>query len=500
MKKFLFAIFFLMLFISCNAQKNIRKMAVAGGWYPSDKGELKNMLEGFLSYGEKKAKEIKNLKIDAIIVPHAGYVYSGKAAGSGYAAVRGKNYKRIIIIAPSHYYGYHGISVGNFDEYETPFGNLRVDRKSVSILLKNNLFFFKKEAHIREHSIEIQLPFIKYLFPDAKIVPMLVGFLNLSDYKIAVKKLKKIVDSHTLIVVSSDFTHYGRVYNYTPFKEKVLEKIKERNKTVAKIIENVDFIDFLGYLENTHDTICGRFAIAILLKYLSQYKRGDRGKLIDFYTSADVVGFNGTSVSYLTFIFSKGVKKMNKGSDKLLFHLNEEEQNFLLKLARETLEKYLSTGSYPKIDETKLTDNLKTPCGVFVTLTKHGQLRGCIGYIVGVKPLYEGVMENAVNAALHDPRFNQVRYEELKDIKIEISVLSPLKECENLNTIKVGRDGLYVQMGGRSGLLLPQVATEWGWNREQFLEAVCHKAGLPGDCYKMGAKIFTFTAQVFHEK
>ncbi len=499
MKKWFFIFLTLLIFtLSCSAEKNIRKMAVAGSWYPSDKMELKKMLDSFLEYGEKKANKYRKLKIDAIIVPHAGYVYSGKAAACGYAAVKGKNYKKIVILAPTHYFGYHGISVGDFDGYETPFGILNVDKKSCEKLLKNKLFFFKKKAHINEHSIEMQLPFIKYLFPDAKIVPMLVGYLKLKDFEIAAKELKKIVNKKTLIIVSSDFTHYGKVYNYTPFKGDVLRKIKERNISAAKIIETVDFLDFISYLNNTRDTICGRFPIGILLKYLSLYKRYDSGALVDFYTSADLTGFSGTSVSYLTFIFSKGVRKMEK--DELLFKLNDDEENFLLKLARKTLETYLTTEKYPEVDETKLTENLKTPCGVFVTLTENGNLRGCIGYIVGVKPLYKGVMENAVNAALHDPRFNPVRPDEVKKLKIEISVLSPLKECHNLNEIKVGRDGLYIQKGFYSGLLLPQVATEWGWDREQFLEAVCHKAGLPGDCYKTGAKLYTFTAQVFHEK
>lgn len=183
-------------------------------------------------------------------------------------------------------------------------------------------------------------------------------------------------------------------------------------------------------------------------------------------------------------------------------YLTQPERESVLGLARWTIEKRLSTGRTPEFDEAHfpLTPRLRSPCGAFVTLTKNGVLRGCVGYVVAVAPLYKAVMEMAVNAAVGDPRFPPVTAEELGGLRVEVSVLTPMVPCADYRKVEVGVHGLFVRREGCSGLLLPQVAVEWKWDRTRFLEQVCLKAGLPPDTYKMaGTELFTFRAEVFHE-
>lgn len=187
---------------------------------------------------------------------------------------------------------------------------------------------------------------------------------------------------------------------------------------------------------------------------------------------------------------------MNKHKDDTL-RLTEEEKQFLLKCARTVIEKKVKQEPVP--DFTSPTELLQQECGAFVTLNKQGDLRGCIGYIEAMKPLYVTVQEMAEAAAFGDPRFPAVTPKELPDIRIEISVLSPLRLIQDRAQVQVGTHGIYIKQGHQSGLLLPQVATEYGWDRDTFLVQTCHKAGLPSDAWKKGAEIYIFSAEIFGE-
>jgi len=177
--------------------------------------------------------------------------------------------------------------------------------------------------------------------------------------------------------------------------------------------------------------------------------------------------------------------------------LGGEQKAALLRMARETLLHHLTAQPIPEreVDDAAL----KQACGAFVTLKKKGQLRGCIGHMWSAQELYRTVQELAIAAASEDPRFPSVTGSELTDLAIEISVLSPLQYEPDPNKIEVGRDGLYIILGPYSGVLLPQVATEWGWDRDEFLRQVCLKAGLPGDAWRKGAMLYRFQADVFSE-
>lgn len=178
--------------------------------------------------------------------------------------------------------------------------------------------------------------------------------------------------------------------------------------------------------------------------------------------------------------------------------LTEEERRFLKRAARDAIECELQGSELPQYEA--MPSTLTEPRGAFVTLQKNGRLRGCIGYIEAVKPLIETVQEVAVKAALEDPRFPPVTADELNQVHVEISVLSPLEKVSDINTIEIGKHGLLLELAGRRGLLLPQVATEYGWDRVTFLENTAQKAGLPPDAWKHPAvQIYKFSAEIFGE-
>ncbi len=186
-----------------------------------------------------------------------------------------------------------------------------------------------------------------------------------------------------------------------------------------------------------------------------------------------------------------------------MVQLNNEQKKKLLALARRSIEEYLKERTLPKVDYDKEfnDDVFRQKCGAFVTLHKNGALRGCIGYVKGIKTIPEAVVDMAKAAAFEDPRFEPLRNEELDAIDIEISVLTPVEPVNDISQIVIGRDGLIISSGFRAGLLLPQVATEYGWDLQTFLQHTCYKAGLPADAWKWeNTKIEKFSAIVFGEK
>jgi len=490
-----------------------RRPAVSGMWYPSNKVELKQHVDLLLSSAEKKIQKREGEPPAALIVPHAGYVYSGATAAAGYAHLVGKKWKRAVILGPAHRAYFRGASIADVSAYDTPLGSVFLDRKACDNLLKSTLMMSHPSAHVQEHNIECQLPFLQVIQPDIRIVPILVGEMTADDMSDMAHLIESLLDHQTILVVSSDFTHFGPNFRFVPFKTDVKQNLKKWAMSAGHRIVALDFDGFMAHLRDTRDTICGRNAIGIAIKTLQRLakRKKIKGYIEDFTTSGEITNDWTNSVSYLSILFTDppGVadaseKKSTKEiSHKADFHLTPVERNTLLRLARQTLEYYLSKNVMPEFDpdECILTPTLETPCGAFVTLTKKKRLRGCIGYVVAVKPLYQAVMEMAVNAAVRDRRFIPVTKNELKDIDIEISVLSPLSPCDDLKKIQIGKHGLIIQKDGRSGLLLPQVPVELGWDRKEFLKQVCRKAGLKSSAYhEPGAVLFTFTAEVFHEE
>ncbi len=451
-----------------------REMTLAGTWYPAGSTETSKVIDALMLKVPDKKPEGELL---ALIVPHAGWDFSAGVAAYGYKALLGEKFDTIVLVGQSHKPDYEGISVGNFTSFDTPLGQIPADRELIQKLLNyDKRFIFAPQAHQKENSTEVQFPFLKKVCGEAKLVEILVGIPSQDNLALLVRALDELTAGRkVLFIASSDMSHY-----YTYDQAVIMDQL------ALGAIEENDLPLFSQLISSGKSEFCGLSAVLSVIMLAN-----DRGanyiKVLDYANSGDVTGDKSRVVGYSAVGFY---------SKKTM--LNEKQKRKLLKIARETLDAYLKTGKMPQLEETDA--DLKVPMGAFVTLTKAGQLRGCIGYIRPVKPLFETIAEMAVAAAVDDNRFPPVTRDELKDLKIEISVLSKLEPVKDLNEIIVGKHGLVIQNGAASGLLLPQVPGEFGWDRDQFLENLCYKAGLPLSALTDKAtRIYSFTADVFHE-
>lgn len=497
-----------------------RSRLPAMGWYPSDPGRLASLIDSLLKEDATTKAETPAGRAMAVISPHAGYRYSGATAAAAYRplADRPRPPTRVIILGPSHRVSFQGASIGEYDFYETPLGRVPVDRRAVDALRACPLVHDIARAHRSEHSVDIQVPLLQRALDgvDFSIVPIVVGQVRSKDIDALAKALEGVLDADTVVVASSDFTHYGADYGHQPFPvdDETRDNIERLDMGAVELALKKDRRAFMKYVHRTGATICGRNAIAVALSLLPD---DAEGVLLKYALSGDLENDYSRSVSYVSAAFvsesgqwpnppKKGKTTMsenkNTGSEAE-FELTDEEKQTLLRLARDTVEKYVREGDTPRADsgEYKVTEALAVPCGAFVTLHENGRLRGCIGDIFGRKPLADCVIENAVNAAARDPRFMPVKPAELDKLDIEISVLTPLKKVDSYDDIEIGRHGVLLRKGGARAVFLPQVAPEQGWDIAQTLSHLSMKAGLAPNAWKdpdMGFEVFE--AIVFGEK
>ncbi len=492
-------IFSLVVIFMLFSSENLRFPAVDGRFYPGEEKELSKEVKEYL----KKAPSIKTEEnVLAVVSPHAGYTFSGPTAGRAFKALEGKNYKKVILMGTSHYSGSSGALLGDFDYFQMPGFKIPVERKIIKELSKKDGFQIQNNAHTREHSLEVQLPFLSEVLKDFKIIPMVIGGSTTPEAarKIA-RGLLEFLDDETIVVISTDFTHYGPNYGYIPFRDEVPRKMKDLDLGGWELIFPQSSEIFNAYLEGTEATICGEKALMVLAEILP---KNSKKYFVHYTTSGEVIGDWENAVGYLAGYFTgKWDKKIEYPEEKQ--HkgiLNDKEKEYLIKLSRATLKAHILNEfiDFAKIlKENPMTEGITGISGVFVTLREDGELRGCIGSIEGREPLYLGVIHNSINAASRDPRFSPVRAKEFSKIKIEISVLTPLKKISNYKDIILGKNGVVLQKWGRSAVFLPQVATETGWNLDEFLSNLSLKAGLPADAYKEGATFEVFEAIVFEE-
>jgi len=479
--------------------------SLAGRWYTADAQMLNKQVAGFFERAETEPKD----DVIALILPHAGYAYSGQTAAYGLKTAA-KEYKRIIVIGPSHYFPMQEtLSVPKVTHYETPLGQVPLDVEFINQLCQYPLFQNIPQAHQREHSVQIELPLLQYCQKDFKFVPIVAGSCSLETIRKTGEILRGLLDKDTLVIASSDFVHYGPNYGFTPFREDIPNNIKALDMGAYEYIANLDSSGFLEYRRKTGATICGYVPIAILLSML---EKPAEAQLVKYTTSGQLTGDFTNSVSYLSVAFS-GVWKTNSlpvkhriDNSKLTVEacpeLSRRDKEKLLTLARETILFALSHEQIPKESDLSVTisEAMRQTRAAFVTLEKHGRLRGCIGDILPRRPLYKSVIANAINACVNDRRFSPVTLAECNDITIEISALTPPQEVASLADIRIGIDGIVLQKDGRSAVYLPQVAPEQGWDLETTLTHLSMKAGLPADAWKEGATFLTFQADVFGEE
>ena len=500
----------------------VRKPAVAGRFYPADAKALSALVESCLA--DAPTAEVKGRPL-ALIAPHAGYEYSGKVAGCSFKQLRKGEFHRVIVLATSHYGRFRGFSIMDAGAYATPLGDVPLDRAVCAKLAAHELHVRADAAQAPEHSIEVELPFLQVALGEFQLVPILVGRLDAGDAGKIAAALREYLTPTTLVVVSSDFTHYGQNYGYVPFTEDIEQSLRKLDMGAVSLILAKDYEGYLKYMDNPAPTICGRYPIEVLLKLLPAEAEG---RLLKYDTSGRITGDWSLSVSYVSAMFTvpadwKPVEAVKPAAAAPAAEnaLTADEKQTLLRIARDTLDAFVQTGRAPEISPAKytLTPALQAECGAFVTLNesvqgaagdkKNKELRGCIGNIGyaepplrhGLMPLYKTVARMAVEASSEDPRFTPVRADELKDIELEISVLSLARQVRGPEDFEVGRDGIIIRKEGGGAVFLPQVAPEQHWNREQTLDHLCQKAGWrPNEWRKPGMAFYTFTAQVFGER
>lgn len=419
----------------------IRQPAVAGRFYPDTAETLNAFLDDALvGIPQRPAR--------AIIAPHAAYIYSGKTAGRGFAEIAGE-FSRIVLLGPTHYHPFDGVSIAPFDYYRTPLGDIPVDRPACDALLTGcELACELRNAHDREHSIEVELPFIQRRWPDASIVPIICGQMSWSDAAALASALRTLwEDPDTLFVISSDFTHYGEYFDYRPDAD---PETLDRG-AIDTILAKRGFSD---YVDRTGATVCGARPIATLLTLLS----AESTTLIHYTNSAEVSGDHENVVGYASIIIEERISRA--------------DQVMLLRLARQAIfDKHT-------LPPEGMSDVLREDGSCFVTLHLHGQLRGCIGCVAAYQPLAENVIRNARAAAYEDSRFSRVTPEEIPDFHIEVSYITASEAIADITEFELGRHGIVLEKGRNRSVFLPQVPGEQGWDTATTLEYLSRKAGL----------------------
>ncbi len=481
--------------------KKVMVSPLAGQWYPSGERALREDI----AERSQGITVVRKKNVCAAVVPHAGYRYSGRVAAGVYLRIDPTRFARVVVMGPSHYVSMRNqVSVPDATHFLTPLGELRVDTDFVARMRKLPFVTCRPEAHAREHSDQIQLPLIQAcLSTNLPVVCVVCGQFDAANLLSAAASFKGLLDDRTLVVASSDFTHYGANYGYVPFNKDVFKNLENLDLGIFDLFSHKDVAGFMKRLDETGATVCGRDPLAFLLAMMPEDAKVERTA---YETSGQMLNDTHNSVSYIGALVTgtwgsaaKESKSMVKNDEML----SEEDCTRLLSLARETITQALRTGATQAVsgsEPKELTEGMKAVRGGFVTLNKRGDLRGCIGEIAPRREIWKVVREQALNAAFHDPRFSPVQKEELGEISIEISILTPPRPVGSWQDIVIGKHGMVLSKGGRSAVFLPQVAPEQGWGIEETLTHLSRKAGLPQDAWRSGADYLVFEAQVIHEK
>lgn len=466
-----------------------RPAGVAGAFYPADSLQLYQMVDSMLEKAQPP-------KIDGtpivLISPHAGFIYSGPTAAQGFKLLEQfPEIKTAIILGFKHRVDYRGVAIWADGSWDTPLGKVPINEElAKEILLSANYMANQHELFSGEHSLETQLPYLQMVNKDISIVPLQIG---LQDPEIIAKLTKTLTDvlknkKDYVIIASSDMTHY-----------KSRRQCAAIDSVTARYIEDLDGKGLWSASVKEQAQLCGAAPVAAALE-IAKNLGADKAMILKHSDSGDYAGNTDAVVSYISAVIYKSADDSGSAQDSKQSenYLTDEEHQKLLDIARQSIEAYLNNQPTPEfaVPDGKLTEK----GAAFVTITEHNSLRGCIGYTEPILPLYQTVSTCAIKAASEDPRFRPLTKEEYPNIDLEISVLTPLQKIDDINKIEVGKNGLMLQRGLQRGLLLPQVATEYGWDQRTFLDQTCRKAGMEPGCWKNNCDIYIFSAEVFGEK
>jgi MEMO1 family protein len=475
-------------FLAASLCAQVRQPSVAGQFYPASPSELRDMLGNFFAHAQTP-NAIDGLR--ALIVPHAGYVYSGQVAANGFVRIDPqRDLANVFVIGVSHNAAYPGAAVYVSGDFLTPLGRVPVNTQiGHKLLERRDLFVEYNRAHEVEHSLEVQLPFLQYhMKTPFKLVPVLLGTADPDLCRRLADVLRPYFTRENLFVISTDLSHYPSCGDAVTVDHKTIDAVLSRSpQHLLSVVAGNEKSGVRGLVTS----MCGLGGVLLLQEILRSTDQVEF-TLLQYKNSGDVpVGEKERVVGYAA------IAVVDHPRDS--FSLLPTEKRELLRIARSTLEEYLKTRKIPDLHMERLQASLRSPCGAFVTLKKHGELRGCIGNFSATEELAKTVQNMAIAAATEDPRFEPVRSQELSSLDLEVSVLSPMRKISSEKEIQLGKHGIYIRKGNHAGTLLPQVAEETGWSLEEFLgHCARDKAGLGWDGWK-DAELFVYEAIVFGE-
>ena len=498
-----------------------RPPALAGSWYPESPAILLATARDLLR--QAAAAPAPAGRPLALVVPHAGWAYSGVVAAAAYRLLARGEFARVVVVAPSHHGSFDGYALDDARAYRTPLGEVPLAREAVETLKAPGLARVVQGVTGPEHAIEIELPFLQAVLGRFSLVPVLVGRVDAAAQEAFALRLAMLDDGKTLFVFSSDFTHYGPRFEYSPFgpTSAARTKIRALDAAAIDLLCRVDAEGFRGFVKEKDATICGRSGLGTMLELLARIAPKARGTLLAHWASGEMPGSrDDSSVDYAALAYTReggaGGPALTTPPamtpvDASAPPLPEALGRTLVRVARGALEADLARDTarldmaLRDLDDSTEASRLQA---VFVTLKKTdpleiarlGELRGCIGQVVPTYPLVLAVVKSALDAALDDPRFPEVEASELPSLSVEVTVLSPIVPVASWGAIRIGTHGIVLEKGGRRALFLPQVAVEQKWTLEETLDHLASKAGLGRGEWRTGARFSVFTGQVFHEE
>lgn len=456
------------------------------GFYTSDADQLRRQIDGFLDAAEA-SPELEGRDLLGLVSPHAGYEYSGPTAARSYRQLRGRHYSTVVVLALSHHQAASRVALLDADAYETPLGQLPIDRDLVHRLAAAEPDLLEADDRVfrGEHSLEVQLPMLQRALEGRfSIVPIILATRDEDHCERLARLLHRELGRRrdVLFVASTDLSHFF------PYDD-----ASRMDRDTLGLVTSLDIAGFRRRGPRQREMPCGYFPLLTLMELFSQYDAAARrATLLGYQNSGDTAGDREGVVGYgaVAFSLAPGTRTEDAPPPE---PVSREDRQTLMDIARRAVRAAVTgSGEAPPRPASPF---LTADGAAFVTLTCHtdgaghcvgpgDDLRGCIGHVVARIPLYRCIDEVARSAAVSDRRFPRVTERELDDLSFEISVLTPPEPVTDPGSVVVGRDGLIMTRGEATGLLLPQVPVEWGWDRVQFLERTCHKAGMEPSCWQ----------------
>jgi AmmeMemoRadiSam system protein B/AmmeMemoRadiSam system protein A len=527
--------------VSKSRQEHVHKTILSDQWHTHDTEKLTHELNHYFSLAERyfPLSTINKSPAVALVVPHAAYFYSGLCAATAYQSLlkptassfglgnrKNTTINRVIILAPCHTSFYQGAALPIYTAYQTPLGNISIDLESIKKLSKAPPFSLNGDVHEQEHGVEMQLPMLQYTIANFSIVPIVLGHLSQQQVMTVAHALLQVIDDKTLVVASSDFTHYGRNYSFQPFMKNIQHNIRQLDSFALQALNIPSREAFIHVLTETKATICGQEPLNVLLALLEAkpYEQVSP-ETTCYYTSAQISAARNDLNDSIAFDQLKKVASDKQSEQSvsyagIVYHkappeaigmpLNGYETTSLLAFARAVIEDHLQDRSYqPGLQFPIITPAMEQTPGVFVSLKgPQNNLRGCIGHVKTEQPLYKSVLDLSLAAAFGDKRFLPLAPGELAELRIEISMLSKPRLIKDPQEIILGKHGIILEKYDRLGtmiataLFLPSVARELKWTLTETLEELCIKANLPPDSWKdkcMFAVFETYEIKDHHE-